>query len=213
MASRRTKLYLSATIHTEIPRDAERSGLNRDNDRIARVKAIVIIGIHGQRLVSLPFPPGVHERAAGAAYDSRHVVAAFYGGGVVSHLLLGVQFSIQEQSCGENPRQRDESDINPFEHHKFLAIPRAAVEDDSQRQREEKYQAEEHQYPVELERRIDLADVGKRQRPGKKYGGAPQPPGTGKDLRGPPRETPGGTLFLRSRRNPNTAERDFPSHP
>src|SRR5260370_17370024 len=81
-------------VNAVIPWNAERAGLNRDNDRIARVKAIIIISVDGQPLVSLPFPPGVDEQAAGAAYDFPHVVAAVHRGGGGDPLFFGSQFSL-----------------------------------------------------------------------------------------------------------------------
>src|SRR5260370_40555831 len=99
-ANQRTELHFSAAINAEIPRNAERARIDAHRHRIASMKAIVVIEIHGQPLDFLPLAPGMHKQAARAADDSRHVVAAVNGSGVIGHVIPRVELPVHEQRRG-----------------------------------------------------------------------------------------------------------------
>src|SRR5712692_4978677 len=77
----------SPAVDAEVPGNAERAGLDSDVYLVARLKAIVVVGIHRQPLDLLAFTPGAHEKPARAAYDSGHVVAAVNDRGVVRYIF------------------------------------------------------------------------------------------------------------------------------
>src|SRR5260370_29914507 len=106
-ANQLTELHFSAAIHAVIPRNAERTRLDAHRHRIASMKAIVVIEIHGQALDFLSWAPGVNKQSARAPDDSRHVVAAIHGSRKVGHVLLRVQLPVHKQRSGQNPWERN----------------------------------------------------------------------------------------------------------
>jgi len=51
-------------VDGEIPRNAECAGFDANNNRIARVEAIVVIFVHREALDPLSLAPGVDKQAA-----------------------------------------------------------------------------------------------------------------------------------------------------
>src|ERR1700693_6055996 len=137
----------------------------------------------------------MNEQATRAADDSRHVVAAIHSSGVISHVFFRVQLPVHKKCSSQNPRQWNESRVNALEHFEFPAISRATVEYHGDGQRDKEEAAEEHQHKVQIERRINLADVRKRQRPGEKYRRALQQPPTEHDFSGSGSQSAGGALI------------------
>jgi hypothetical protein len=86
-----------------------------------------------------------------------------------------------------------------LQHFEFLVLARAPVENHGNGQSDKENHAEHYQHEIHIEWRINLADVGKGQRPGKKYAGALQESAAKHHLGGRGSESARGTLICGSR--------------
>src|SRR5208282_2307813 len=135
-------------------------------------------------LVLAPLAPGKHEEPPRAAHHTTHQIAAFDAGGMIGNALLGIEHAIQQQRQREDERNGQESGEQVLQENNILAHARLAVQENSQSQREEEHQAEEDQHAVQIERRIDLAEIGKEQRTDEEDGHLPEQAAAKDEFRG-----------------------------
>jgi hypothetical protein len=157
-------LRFSAAVDAVVPRDAEGAGLDGYFHQVTDVESVEVVGVYGQALVGLTWAPTTNRQAARAAYQSLHIKAADNCGGVIGDIFYVVEAAVDEQRGGENPRKRDESRVDALEDFNFFAIASATLKRDGEEERGEENHAEEDQHQVDVERRVDLADIGERQR-------------------------------------------------
>ena len=118
---------------------------------------------------------------------------------MIHNVFGGIQSAVHKKKGRENPRQQDEARIHVLQHFEFLVPARAPVENHGDGQSDKENHAEYDQHEIHIERRINLADVGKCQRPGKKYPSALQESAAKHHLGGRGSEPARGTLIRGSR--------------
>jgi hypothetical protein len=151
------------TVHAVNPRDAEDAGFDGYFNFVANMEAIEIVGIHRQAFHFLVGTPRLHDQAASAADQPLHQEFRFHALRNVNRLGLGIHFAIQKNRRGQNPGQWNKAGENPFEDFDFLMLAGAAVKHCGDRQSDEKQHSKENQHEVQIERRVDLRNVGKEQ--------------------------------------------------
>ena len=164
--------YLAAVDAVE-PGNAEDAGGDADDYGVAFVEAVKVVGVDSEALEFLPRAQGcADDQPAAAAHHATHVEAALHDGGVVDDVLGRIELAVEKEGGGENPGQRDKTGVNALEDFHVAAVARAAIEKNRDGQADEENDAEKNQHPIEIERRVKLADVGKQQRAEQKHGGA-----------------------------------------
>jgi len=166
----------SLPVNAVVPRNAERAGFHADDHRVTNAQAVEIVQINREALDALMIAPRMDIQPAGASDQPFHIKSPYDYGGVVRDIFLCIEPAVHHERGGENPGQRNESGIDALENFDFLAAASAAIEEYRERERKKKNQPKEHQHEVEVQRRIDLADIGKEQRTTEKNRGLlPQP--------------------------------------
>ncbi len=116
------------------------------------------------------FAPGMNNQAARSADDTFHLITAEDGGGVIGEVFGGVETAIEEERGGENERNGKQSGEEVLEDFDFLVGMSAAIQKNGDGESEEKNQAEEDEHGVQIEGRINLADIGEKERTGEEEG-------------------------------------------
>jgi hypothetical protein len=184
-----------AAVDAVVPGDAKGARFYGYFDGVAVMEAIEVVEVDGQAFKTLPGAPRPHKQAAAAANDAFHVEAAFDGGWIVGDAFLRVEAAVDEQCGRENPWKWNKAGVDALENFDLLAITGAPLQDYRQEQDSEKNQTEENEHQVDVEGRVDLADVREGQRTEEKNGGAEHQPAAEHDLGGSGRETARGTLI------------------
>ena len=177
------------------PGNAESAGLDADDDAIAFVEAVEVIGIHGEAFKAAAGTPGADKDAAGAADDAGHLVAAVDDGGVVDDVLAGIEAAVEKENGGEDEGDGNEAGEEMAEDFNVAASVCAAVEVEGEEEAGEEDDAEEDKHGVNIERGIELADVGKEERTGEEEGELGEEAAAKDDLRGSGGEAADGALI------------------
>lgn len=182
-------------IDTVEPGNAESAGLDTDDDAVAFVEAVIVIGIHGEAFKTATGSPGADEDAAGAADDAGHLIAAVHDGGVIDDVFVGIEPAVEEENGGEDEGDRDEAGEEMAEDFDVAASVGAAVEVEGEEEAGEEDDTEEDEHGVNIERSVELADVGEEERTGEKESKLAKKAAAKDDLRGGGGEAADGALI------------------
>jgi hypothetical protein len=166
----------------------------RNINLVAFVEAIVVVVVDRQPFIAAAFTPGINKQTAGTANNALHLITPDDGGGMVGDVLGRIQPAVQKNPNGKDKRNRNQAGKEVFEGFDFLASASAILEKKSEAQSGEKHDAKKHQHGVQIQGRINLADIREDQRARQENCGLGDEPAAEDKLRSSRGQSASGTL-------------------